>query len=343
MKKIFLISAMAVSLLAVAGPKADIEKATQLEKEGKQQEVIKLLKETKPVKGEEAEYEKIQWYLGSTATTLEDAIKYFKKAAENKNSKSEGAIQSNVELLNYAQTNEEKIQQLENLTNRLENKNVDYLAELALLYEITGNTSKANATSALGEKVDKEVFNFIMAQAHININKGAKVNYYATKALKTTSNQLKSSVYFALAQNELINTKDSKRTVEYIKSAEVLNPNNADLLYQISKLYTAMGDYKTSITYLKKVETIAPKEIVIKFELSMLYAVTGNVAESDKYAESIKKENKEIKNINLAVSFGNAGLLDQAEKYAQKAVKDKEKDASTILKQIKDAKAAIKK
>lgn len=47
MKKIIAISALLTSLLAIAGPKEDINKAEDLFKKGKNEEAIKILKNQK--------------------------------------------------------------------------------------------------------------------------------------------------------------------------------------------------------------------------------------------------------------------------------------------------------
>ena len=57
MKKIIAISALLTSLLAIAGPKADIQTANKLLAEKKVDQAIKVLKDSKNAKGEEAEYE----------------------------------------------------------------------------------------------------------------------------------------------------------------------------------------------------------------------------------------------------------------------------------------------
>lgn len=70
--------------MALSGPKNDLKKSNELENAGKTLEAKKVLMESKPVKGEEKEYEIANYLLAMNySETMEEKIKYLKKIADN--------------------------------------------------------------------------------------------------------------------------------------------------------------------------------------------------------------------------------------------------------------------
>lgn len=69
MKKLLLLSATLFTLLTYAGPKADIEAAKKLFEAKKNKEAVELLKKSVLVKGEEKEFEEINFFLAKKCST----------------------------------------------------------------------------------------------------------------------------------------------------------------------------------------------------------------------------------------------------------------------------------
>lgn len=338
MKKMLVISAMIASLIAVAGPKADMEKANTLINQNKKAEAIKLLKTTKATKGEEIEFETINEYLANNAETEAEAIGYFKKASADEKSLSDAAVNSNLALVALSKTDAEKIKYLEILNKRLNNNHADVLASLTALYEKTNKTSKATELMKIADnsKIEgfKDVYYLSLATNHIQINGGSKVSTYVSKVLNSNDEGIKAQSYFILAENELTNKKDASKAEQYALSAENVAPNNAIVLAKIADFYLTLGDVSKSLTYMKKIEKLQANNIQLKLQIAELSILNNEESVAERYYEDIKKLDKEVKNINIASLLYQSQYkehVEVAEKYAKKAVSSKEKDANLVL------------
>lgn len=330
MKKIIAISALLTSLLAIAGPKEDINKAEDLFKKGKNEEAIKILKESKNVKGEEAEYELINYELATKfAKTPEEAIEYLKKAAENPKSNSQVAVQANMYLVNTAKTNKEKIKYLEMLISRPNQDTVDYIGYLASLYKVENETSKFNDIVKLIENTKRQDvidnFNLYLGRDLLGTNKESEGISYLNKASNSKFVNIKSGVYLAYADYYLAK-KDVKNATRYLNGASIDKEN-----YRLisDRFLNVLGDVKTAYSYAEKAYNNSPAVNEYLNYVFVLSTITKDSKGEAKYVNLLKK--KGTKNIGLANLLYVNGIYEPAEKYAKLALKDKSKEADFLL------------
>lgn len=330
MKKIIAISALLTSLLAIAGPKEDINKAEDLFKKGKNEEAIKILKESKNVKGEEAEYELINYELATKfSKTNEEAIEYLKKAAENPKSNSQAAVQANIYLVNSAKTNKERIKYLEMLNERFNKTDLDTLSNLAALYKVENETSKFNDIVKLIENTKRQDvidnFNLLLGSTLLGTNKESDGISYLNKAANSKFVNIKSGVYLAYADYYAAK-KDTKNVIKYLNGASIDKENYRLISDRFLKY---LGDVKTAYSYAEKAYNNSPAVNEYLNYVFALSTITKDSKGEAKYASLLKK--KGAKNITLAVLLHNNGIYEPAEKYAKLALKDKSKEADLVL------------
>lgn len=328
MKKIIAISALLTSLLAIAGPKADLQTASKLLAEKKVDQAIKVLKDSKNTKGEEAEYEYINYVLAQNAKTPEEAIAYLKKAAENPKSNSRVAVQANRYLLDSAKTNKEKIKYLEMLISRPDQDTVDYIGYLAALYKVENETSKFNDIVKLIENTKKQdkidTFNLYLGRVLLGENKESEGISYLNKAANSKFVNIKSSVYLAYADYYLAK-KDAKNVIKYLNAASIYNGNYSVISERFLKY---LGDVKTAYSYAEKAYNTDGSAPHLR-DVFVLSTIAKDSKGEAKYVSLLKK--KGAKNIVLADLLYNNGIYGPAEKYAKLALKDKAKEADRLL------------
>lgn len=330
MKKIIAISALLTSLLAIAGPKADLQTANKLLAEKKVDQAVKVLKDSKNVKGEEAEYELINYELATKfAKSNEEAIEYLKKAAENPKSNSQAAVQANIYLANSAKTNKEKIKYLEMLNERFNKSDLDTLSVLAALYKVENETSKFNDIVKLIENTKRQDvidnFNLLLGRALLGTNKESEGISYLNKAANSKFVNIKSGVYLAYADYYVVK-KDAKNVIKYLNAASIDKEN-----YRLisDRFLNVLGDVKTAYSYAEKAYNNSPAVNEYLQYVFVLSTITKDSKGEAKYANLLKK--KGAKNITLAVLLHNNGINESAEKYAKLALKDKSKEADFLL------------
>lgn len=330
MKKIIAISALLTSLLAIAGPKADIQTANKLLAEKKVDQAIKVLKDSKNAKGEEAEYEYINYVLATKfAKSNEEAIEYLKKAAENPKSNSQVAVQANIYLANSAKTTKEKIKYLEILNERLNKKDLDTLSGLAALYKVENETSKFNDIVKLIENTKRQDvidnFNLLLGRALLGTNKESDGMSYLNKAANSKFVNIKSGVYLAYADYYLAK-KDVKNATRYLNGASIDKEN-----YRLisDRFLNVLGDVKTAYSYAEKAYNNSPAVNEYLNYVFVLSTITKDSKGEAKYVNLLKK--KGTKNIGLANLLYVNGIYEPAEKYAKLALKDKSKEADFLL------------
>lgn len=329
MKKIIAISALLTSLLAIAGPKADIQTANKLLAEKKVDQAVKVLKDSKNAKGEEEEYELINYALATKfAKTPEEAIEYLKKAAENPKSNSQAAVQANIYLLNSAKTNKERIKYLEMLNERFNKTDLDTLSNLAALYKVENETSKFNDIVKLIENTKRQDvidnFNLLLGRALLGTNKESDGISYLNKAANSKFVNIKSGVYLAYA--DYAAKKDTKNVIKYLNGASIDKENYRLISDRFLKY---LGDVKTAYSYAEKAYNNSPAVNEYLNYVFVLSTITKDSKGEAKYANLLKK--KGAKNITLAVLLHNNGINESAEKYAKLALKDKSKEADFLL------------
>lgn len=333
MKKLIATTMLLASLVAIAGPKEDIQKANKLLEQNKLSEAKEVLKKSKKTKGEEAEYELINYELATRfSNTTEEAISYLKKAAENPNSTSQYAVQSNIYLINSSKTNKDKIKYLEMLVARPNQDTVDNVGILAALYKAENQTSKFNDLVKKVEGTKRQDiidnFNLFLGQTLLlQLNKESDGMIYLNKAATSKFKNIKASTYLVYADYYVIK-KDAKKVASYLNSAAQINPDTNTYSIVADRFVTRLGDLKSAYSYAEKAYKLEPKSKQLLNQV-FIYAVANKDSKAEaKYADLIKKD---VKNIGVAFLLHQNGLFDASEKYAKLALKDKSKEADLLL------------
>ena len=349
MKKIIAISALLTSLLAIAGPKADIQTANKLFAENKRDQAIKVLKDSKNVKGEEAEYEMINYVLAKEySKSPEEAIEYLKKAVENPKSDSRAAIQANIDLIKIAKTNKEKIKYLEMLNKR--EGNFEALSNLAALYKVENETSKFNyIVKSIENTKNQDIidnFNLLLGKYLLDLNKESDGLSYLNKAENSKFVNVKSKVYLAYAEY-YVAKKDVKNATKYLNAASVDKRNYHLISY---RFLNHLGDVKTAYSYAEKAHKDSPANIEYLKHVFVVSIVAKDSKGEERYASLLKKIG--AKNITLANLLRSSAIYlnriyrneiyGSAEKYAKLALKDKSKGADDLLKELEAIKKQAK-
>lgn len=333
MKKIISIIALLSTMVALAGPKADIQKAQELINSGKNDEAIKILKSSKSVKGEEAEYEQINLFLATEAATTETEVKnYLTKATANKNSKSDAAKQANLLLVQLAKTDAEKIKLLEELDKREEN-NITILAQLSAYYAKTNNSKLKNIETkinALQNAKDKAYYNLLVALNLSDMNSELFKNY-VNKTIAFNDAEMSAQAYLLMAKYSYAQN-DTKNAEAYLASAEKLAPKNASVLYDAAMMYSYFGQVQKGYDLLKKIEAIEPTNNTVKLDLFKTSVYLKKTSEETKYANALKT-NLKATNYDLGATLLDAGAYEGAEKYLKLAQKDN-KNADLLLAEL---------
>ncbi len=337
MKKIITLSALIVSMLTLAGPKADLEKAKKLIQENKEKEAVKVLRNSKEAKGEEKEFEKINFNLGQyylSNKNNEEAIKYLEKVSKNTSSKTNEAKASDDYLYQLSKTNSDKIKYLERLSNRLDNKNMEMLVGLVLLNEKENNSDKIKEILKKAKSNGADFLDqlYLFVAQEIIMEDYNKADKYIDKALKSKNPKVLASTHFLLAAYNLEKGNEDKAISEMKKSESSL-PNDAETLFNIAELYRAKGDLKENYNYLKKSYKLSPKEPAIILNLMLNSFKQKNTKEENKWLGILRNTNKEYTDLNIAAVFLENSELQISEKYAKKAVK-KDGKANLLLSYI---------
>lgn len=160
MKKILILGSLLASLYSIAGPKQDLIKAQELLNQNKVEQAVKVLEESKPVKGEEAEYLLVNYNLLNFAKTPEEAKKYLLVLTKDKNGYLPFQIEANEILIN--------IEKNESTRNTLKNeyKNRIKLAINNLDKDVKDPESKAQIIISYGASLydytgDKTGINYV--------------------------------------------------------------------------------------------------------------------------------------------------------------------------------------
>lgn len=331
MKKILAISAMIASLVALAGPKEDINKANELFKKGKNEEAIKILKESKNAKGENVEYEYINYILATSfSKSEEEAVMYLKKACEDKTSKSQYAINANILLADHAKTLKEKIEYLEMLDARVGDQ-IDVMVNLAFNYKSTNETEKLatlnKRVEAKGEDF-KNAFEITLGKLYLKKGNETEAMLHLNKTLNSKETVIASETNLLLGEYNLLEKKDAKKANSYFEKAIKLNPKEDMLYARIGVIYTNVNELaKAKKYFLKAYELNKQIEPNVK-NLFTLAILSKDAKDEAKYANIIKAKQGYYGVAQYLLTIND---LNDAEKYAKMAIAGKEKGAELIM------------
>lgn len=331
MKKILAISAMIASLVALAGPKEDINKANDLFKKGKNEEAIKILKESKNAKGENVEYEYINYILATSfSKSEEEAVMYLKKACEDKTSKSQYAINANILLADHAKTLKEKIEYLEMLDARVGDQ-IDVMVNLAFNYKSTNETEKLatlnKRVEAKGEDF-KNAFEITLGKLYLKKGNETEAMLHLNKTLNSKETVIASETNLLLGEYNLLEKKDAKKANSYFEKAIKLNPKEDMLYARIGVIYTNVNELaKAKKYFLKAYELNKQIEPNVK-NLFTLAILSKDAKDEAKYANIIKAKQGYYGVAQYLLTIND---LNDAEKYAKMAIAGKEKGAELIM------------
>ncbi len=331
MKKILAMSAMIASLVALAGPKEDINKANDLFKKGKNEEAIKILKESKNAKGENVEYEYINYILATSfSKSEEEAVMYLKKACEDKTSKSQYAINANILLADHAKTLKEKIEYLEMLDARVGDQ-IDVMVNLAFNYKSTNETEKLatlnKRVEAKGEDF-KNAFEITLGKLYLKKGNETEAMLHLNKTLNSKETVIASETNLLLGEYNLLEKKDAKKANSYFEKAIKLNPKEDMLYARIGVIYTNVNELaKAKKYFLKAYELNKQIEPNVK-NLFTLAILSKDAKDEAKYANIIKAKQGYYGVAQYLLTIND---LNDAEKYAKMAIAGKEKGAELIM------------
>lgn len=348
MKKNIIFMSIIASLINFAGPKADLEEANKLINDNKINDAIKVLEASKPVKGEEKEFEQINFSLAMhyiNQNQDEKAKIYLDKISDDINSKTEIAKQVDSILIRSTNNEKEKIKYLERLSSRFDNKDLDILATLNAAYVLANETKESSLllSNAKKENLDLDWLNFLTGQNLINLNFD-KAKIYLNKALDSKNNVIKSEVHFLLARYYYLKKEDKKAETE-IEQAIKIDGKNANLLARIAEVYKRLGDEKLNYKYLNDAYKADPQDIRIVINLIMSSYNLNDKKEQNKWYGIARNINKDINNATLTNIFyvnathemeeGNIELAKQefglAKEYGMKAFNEGNKEVNFIL------------
>lgn len=331
MKKMLAMSAMIASLVALAGPKEDINKANDLFKKGKNEEAIKILKESKNAKGENVEYEYINYILATSfSKSEEEAVMYLKKACEDKTSKSQYAINANILLADHAKTLKEKIEYLEMLDARVGDQ-IDVMVNLAFNYKSTNETEKLatlnKRVEAKGEDF-KNAFEITLGKLYLKKGNETEAMLHLNKTLNSKETVIASETNLLLGEYNLLEKKDAKKANSYFEKAIKLNPKEDMLYARIGVIYTNVNELaKAKKYFLKAYELNKQIEPNVK-NLFTLAILSKDAKDEAKYANIIKAKQGYYGVAQYLLTIND---LNDAEKYAKMAIAGKEKGAELIM------------
>ena len=331
MKKILAMSAMIASLVALAGPKEDINKANDLFKKGKNEEAIKILKESKNAKGENVEYEYINYILATSGSkSEEEAVMYLKKACEDKTSKSQYAINANILLADHAKTLKEKIEYLEMLDARVGDQ-IEVMVNLAFDYKSTNETEKLatlnKRVEAKGEDF-KNAFEITLGKLYLKKGNETEAMLHLNKTLNSKETVIASETNLLLGEYNLLEKKDAKKANSYFEKAIKLNPKEDMLYARIGVIYTNVNELaKAKKYFLKAYELNKQIEPNVK-NLFTLAILSKDAKDEAKYANIIKAKQGYYGVAQYLLTIND---LNDAEKYAKMAIAGKEKGAELIM------------
>ena len=368
-KKIAIITIF-TTFLSFAGPKADLEKALNLLDNGKVVEAFTILKNSKNVEGEEEEFERINYMLGTRADiTPEQKEMYLKKASSDPKSKGQYAVLANELLAKEAKNPKEKLVYLNLLRDRL-GDDLDIFADLAFNYykeRDIENYSKIIKEAESKKAEFRDQFYYVLGKKFLEQNEENQGISMLNKAAVSDFNNIKAQVCLVFAKFYLLH-KDVETAKMYLITSEAFTPNDADLISTIARIYSedikdtkkAIKEYekalnleKDNIEYIKALllESIAAKDVerINKYS-EILKKAQGNYGVAQflymehKYDEAIKYANKSLEegtkeaDVLLTVIYMANHKLDLAEQHAKEALKNNLLIAKELLKEIEKMK-----
>lgn len=337
MKKLVIISFLLSSILALSGPKNDLKKSDELESAGKTLEAKKVLMESKPVKGEEKEYEIVNYLLAMNySETMEEKIKYLKKIADNiEKSDTDIAIGATEELIDSLEDDDEKIKYLEILNEKIGYSEVLPLAMLAGYCKIKNNISYFDEILDYVEKKEDqefyEEFYLELGKYLLNLNAEDEGIQYINESTNSEISNVRAKAYLILSQY-YGERRNLKKVCECLEKASE-NPENYLTIAQNYSKYT--DDIKKAYSYVLKANEISPTEDSLRFTF-ILSTIVGDTETEKKLGDILIKKIKNIgitrmlKNVNDDYRFAgyhDLNLEPQILKYGEKALADGEKGA----------------
>ena len=197
------------------------------------------------------------------------------------------------------------------------------------------------------EEIAEAYINKASILYELNDKVRAKENYHL--ALSNENDNIKANAYVGLA-NLAENPQDA---LDLLNKAVKIAPDNVEALANMATIYLEQGDVERAYSNAKKSFTFDPYNAPNNFNIGQIYALYLNQPDSAKkyFERAIKIEPYSIKSvpayINLAIIEGNSGNLQNAYKYAQKAVELKPEDdgiqynVAQILSDIQKTKEAL--
>lgn len=292
MKKLLSISALLLSLMAFAGPKADIEAAQKLINENKTSEAIELLKKTKNVKGEEESYAIINNYLAEQSLDPLEQINYY-EISSNATKNSPASLEANYRLSELAVNDNERLKYLEQLVSRTNGANATYLAIYMEALKTAGKVKEYEAKlEEVSKNKDKEFTGNVYLILSRLFNSDVKLrDEFLNKALGLNNNYITSQVYFEKAGIEL-EAKNTTKAEELIDKAVSVSSNDENVLYIAYRLYLSMNNMTKAYTTLENVYKINSKEVSYVQELYLLATKLKKTADITKYEKKLVADYK---------------------------------------------------
>lgn len=292
MKKLLSISALLLSLMAFAGPKADIEAAQKLINENKTSEAIELLKNTKNVKGEEESYAIINNYLAEQSLDPLEQINYY-EISSNATKNSPASLEANYRLSELAVNDNERLKYLEQLVSRTNGANATYLAIYMEALKTAGKVKEYEAKlEEVSKNKDKEFTGNVYLILSRLFNSDVKLrDEFLNKALGLNNNYITSQVYFEKAGIEL-EAKNTTKAEELIDKAVSVSSNDENVLYIAYRLYLSMNNMTKAYTTLENVYKINSKEVSYVQELYLLATKLKKTADITKYEKKLVADYK---------------------------------------------------
>lgn len=228
-----------------------------------------------------------------------------------------------------------KISYLDTLI-KLEPNQLNYKLLLVVDYKLNKNEAKSkerynNFTKNLKEN-DRETFDVLLARLSLNANLKNEALNIANKLLKSKNKLVQAEANKILA---IINLTDKNETkaLSYLETANTLSQSkDSETLALLANIYSKTKKYDKALDISLKLarntktgefypETILLAEILNK-NVNEIYM---------EYKNTLKNDQKELINLDLATRYISSGYMDLGIKYAQKALKENNKKEANYL------------
>lgn len=343
MKKILFTASLIIASLGFAGAKEDFDKAVKnFEKNQNIEELKESLVNISKSKysKEDREYIiKANLELANikiNENKIADANFYFKKVANDKNANKEEKKAAYSGLYLLANDSREKIKYIDSLVS-LEPKNNEYkiyqLVEYTLAKNSKAKTLYSNLTSKLKAE-EKEAYNLIIANTFLEVNNASEALKYANYNLKSKNKETMLGTKYMLSKISLLNN-NLDEALKYAEEANSLSEGkDPEILNLLTALYNSKNDFEKSFEISSKL--LKNEETTDNYIRYIIQAELANKSdEADKafneFKSKLDDKDKTLLNFSIADLALSSGLVNIAEKYANKSLNDDKFDNANIL------------